>query len=47
MPEKHGVWRRYVKYLIQQNPGVPLKKLLQTYDKAEYAKFKENPKTFI
>lgn len=47
MPEKHGVWRRYVKYLIAKNPNVPLKKLLQTYDKKEYDAYKKNPKSFI
>lgn len=47
MPEKHGVWRRYVKWLIQQNPGKPLKKLLKNYDKKEYENFKKNPKTFV
>ena len=40
-------WRRYVKYLVTKNPGVPLKKLLQTYSKKEYEEFKKNPKSFV
>ena len=40
-------WRKYVKYLVRQNPGVPLKKLLQTYSKKEYEEFKKNPKAFV
>ena len=41
------MWKRYVKYLMQKYPGVPLKKLLKNYDKKEYEKFKENPKNFV
>ena len=44
---KFSVWRRYVKYLIRNNPGKPLKQLLRTYDKKEYEKFKHNPKSFV
>ena len=44
---KHSCWRRYVKYLVRNNPGVPLKKLLQTYSKKEYEEFKKNPKAFV
>jgi hypothetical protein len=43
----HDCWRRYVKYLIRENPGVPLKKLLKTYSKTQYAEFKKNPKAFV
>jgi hypothetical protein len=42
-----GCWQRYVKYLIRQNPGVPLKKLLKSYSKKEYEEFKKNPKAFV
>ena len=44
---KFKVWREYVKHLIKKNPGVPLKKLLQTYDKKEYEKFKHCPKKML
>ena len=45
--KKHNCWRRYVKYLIRKNPGVPLKKLLKNYSKSEYEEFKKNPKAFV
>ena len=41
------VWRKFVKQLVAKNPGVPLKKLLQTYDKKEYERFKHNPKKMV
>ena len=44
---KFNVWRKYVKYLIRNNPGVPLKKLLKTYSKKEYEDFKHNPTSFV
>jgi len=47
MKPEHSCWRKYVRYLIQKNPGTPLKKLLSTYSKKEYAEFKKNPKAFV
>ena len=44
---KFKVWREFVKHLVRKNPGVPLKRLLQTYDKKEYEKFKHNPKKML
>ena len=38
------MWRKYVKYMMRDNPGVPLKKLLKNYDKKRYEEFKKNPK---
>lgn len=42
-----SVWQRYVAHMRKQNPGQPLKKLLQNYDKADYAKFKKDPTSFV
>ena len=42
-----SVWQRYVAHMRKQNPGTPLKKLLQNYDKADYAKFKKDPTSFV
>ena len=42
-----NTWRRYVKYLVRKNPGKNLKQLLKGYSKAEYAKFKADPKSFL
>ena len=42
-----SVWRRYVKYMVRKNPGKTLKELLKGYSKAEYAKFKKDPKAFL
>ena len=44
---KFTVWRKFVKHLIRENPGVPLKTLLKNYDRKEYEKFKHNPKSFV
>ena len=41
------MWRKYVKYMMRDNPGVPLKKLLKNYDKKRYEEFKKNPKKFV
>ena len=32
---------------MQKYPNEPLKKLLKNYDKAEYERFKKNPKSFV
>ena len=44
---KKTTWQKYVAFMRKRKPDTPLKQLLKSYDKAEYAKFKENPKSFI
>ena len=45
--KKKTIWQKYVAYMRKKNPDKPLKVLLRTYSKAEYAKFKANPKSFL
>jgi len=34
-----GRWKEYVRYLLETNPDIPLKKLLSNYKKEDYKKF--------
>ena len=44
---KKTTWQKYVAFMRKRKPETPLKQLLKSYDKAEYAKFKEDPKSFV
>ena len=44
---KFNVWQKFVKHLVRQNPGKPLKELLRNYDRKEYEEFKHHPKSFV
>lgn len=41
------MWKAYVKYMVRKYPHKPLKSLLKNYDRAEYERFKKNPKQFV
>ncbi len=45
--KKINHWKSFVRFLMDRDPKTPLKKILQTYSKEEYKKFKKNPRVHI
>ena len=46
--DKVKLWRAYVKYLLLKHEGKKtLKQILKTYSKADYERFKKNPRVYI